>query len=124
MKKHPYLENANKLLKNLFYIKFIDKNVCEVRYEKNTAPFAFLIIEENQGFDGIGLSIALDCNDTYAVAELTITLMHVAPVALADPFFIANNGDLHWNDSALEQWQLETDHDILKDLTPISKEKH
>ena len=119
MKKHPHLKDAEKLLTNQFYTHFVNPNICEISYEKSTSPFAFLTVDPSI-FNGIGLSIALDCNDTYSIAELTITCMHAAPVALADPFYMSKSGTLHWNDEALAQWQLECDGDILKDLPTVS----
>lgn len=119
MKSHPHLIQAKKILSHRFYVNFIDKNICIVALDKKTQPFAHLVVEQ-ASFDGIGLSLAFDYDDTFAVAELVISLMHVAPVALADPFYQSKSGDLYWNDAALEQYQLECDSDILKDLPPVS----
>lgn len=122
MKKHPHLKQAENLLKNQFHIKFLDSNVCVISIDKISSPFAHLIVQDD--FDGIGLSLAMDFDETYVVAELVISLMFCAPVALAEPFYESKNGGMYWDQPAFEQFQMETDSDLLKNLQPITDSKH
>jgi len=118
MIKHPYLKLAEKSLKNEYHINFIDKNILEVALDKDSDPFAFLVVE--QEFDGVLLSLSHDFPETYIVASLTILLMRNTNVALGEPFYRSRNGDLYWGPMGFEQFMMEHDSDLLRDLEPIS----
>lgn len=120
-KKNEYLLSAQQMLKKQgYHTAFRDANLLEVSQSRKDYPFLYLVIEKDQ-FPGIAMCISLDFNETYVIADLTIKLMHIAPVALGEIFYRSNDGKLFWSDDAIEYFTLENDKDFLKNLSPLSK---
>lgn len=124
MEKNKYLAQAEKMLKKQkYHTYFPDENMLEVSRDKNSKPFAFLIIEKEQ-FPGIVLSLALDFHQTYIVADMTINLMHIAPLALGEPFYRSVNGTLYWDTAAQLYFEMEFNKEMLNNLEPVNDTLH
>lgn len=123
MKKHPYLKQAEKLLSPRFYVNFLKGNVATISFEEGWDAFAHLVIEPDQ-FDGIILSLSLDFNEPNLVADITISLMHCANLALGETFYCSKAGNTYWGDDASEQFEIEKNPEILKELVPINEHRH
>lgn len=121
MSKNTYLISAEAMLMNdEYFVEFKDDNVLELSLSKEEKPFAFIVIEKDQ-FPGFIVCISLDFLDCYIIANLMINLMHIAPVALGEGFYRANDGILYWDEDAIGQFELEKNPELLEKLKPNTK---
>ena len=119
MKKHPHLKKVEAKLSSQYHFEFLDSNILTVSVDKGFSPFAHLVVDESQ-YPGIIMSLSVDFPESFIVADLTLSLMHVCPITLGEVFYRSNGGDLYWDLDAHFQYDIESNSDLLEDLEPIS----
>ena len=124
MQKNTYLVDAQKMLKKQgYYTVFRDSNILEMCFNKQSMPFAFLVIEDEQ-FPGIIISFASDFHEVMLASDITITLMHIIPIAVGEPFYIDKSGNTYWGEEAEIRFSFETNPEWLEKSGSPSKELH
>lgn len=123
MKKHPYLQQALKVLKPEFHVEFIDYNIITIATDKNSPAFANAVVDPT-AYDGIILSLSLDYSECYVVAELVISLMYCCPIIMGEGYYVSKSGDTYFGQEAFLQHQMEYDSGLLSQLTPETDTKH
>lgn len=123
MAKHEYLQVVRDLFKKQkLFARFRDNNSLEISLNNKSLPFAFLVIDDEQ-FHGIILSLTVEPIDASLIAELTVNLIHIAPLAMGETFYITRDGGCHWGDNAYKYLLLEKDSRLL-DLEPVTDLRH
>jgi hypothetical protein len=123
MKLHPHLKTTKKRLENQGYLVSAKEDfVLEVAIDDETLPFCFILVD-GETFDGIILSLAADFPFSDVAADIAINLMHVAPVAVGESFYIDDMGDTFWGDEAKKRSSVQR-NSLLEDIEPISTLKH
>lgn len=124
MNKHPLLVSANAMLKRQgLHTTFKEENLLAVSLNKKTKEILYLVIEEQQ-FPGIVISLAIDCFQALVIADIIINLIHLAPVAMGEPFYRSNSGVLYWDEDAIEYFDLECNPELMQQLIPINDSFH
>lgn len=112
---HPYLAKVQKKLKKQkLYSSSPFPNVLLVSEDKKSSHFAYLIVEE-ETFNGIIISLAIDYPDSCTVAELVMNCMYTAPSLLGEKFFVNQHGDIFWNEDSQMAMDFELDNPNAKD---------
>ena len=123
MKKHLLLNKVVSKLSNQFHFDFLNGNVLTVSLDADDIAFAHLIVDEDQ-YPGIILSLAIDFPEAYIASDLTLSLMHICPIALGEVFYLSRGGNMFWSEDAHSQCDIENNSDLLTTLTPITDSVH
>jgi hypothetical protein len=120
--QHKHLVKAQKYLKH-YFTYFKDDNILVVAEDKNSLPFAYVIIED-QNYPNIFL-LSLDVSYLQMVKAINFTLLlnKIKEVKLVDGFFIAQTGITYIGDDAEKYRQLEFEIP-LQEIDPESDTLH
>lgn len=97
------LAKAVKALKKTYHIEQFEDNALGISFQKDQSIFALLITEEDAP-DTVFFSVAVDAPDPHSVADISLRLIHVCKTELAEPFYIDEDGQLHWSAEAYEKY--------------------
>jgi len=123
MKLHPHLKIVKQRLESQSYIVGVkEETILQVCMEDDQIPFCFILVDIDT-FHGIIVSFAADFPFSNIAADIAINLMHVAPVAVGESYYIDSTGETFWGEEAIIQ-NSRDEANTLDNMQPISQLKH
>lgn len=115
------LKELNSIIKNYHYTEFVEKQILSVSVNNTDLPFCYIIIDEEMYPDTLLLSFAVDFQSAFLASELTLICKGVGKTALAEEFYIDQNGIKCFGTEAHLRFEGEAH---LKEIVPISQLVH
>lgn len=100
MKKHPLLKKVYSKLKDNFDMEWYAENIILV-YLGEEMPSAQVICDESYP-DSILLSVNTSCKDAPTIASLTLSLMYINNLVIAEPFYFDSRQKIFFGEKAYE----------------------
>ena len=114
----PELERY--LIKQGFHTESVKNSVLTIAIDELDTPFMF-VLENFEGHKGLVLSVAVDFFDCALAMELTIAIMHLAPVVMGESFYCTDEG-IYYGAEAQRMYNLNNLN--LAELDVTSKDVH
>lgn len=118
------LQAAKSILDEKFFCLFREANVLEVSLDKEDLPFLYLVTEDPEL---ILMSFSVDFDNASVAAQIALLLDDITDTGVAESFYIAKTGEVHWEDDALITYAQEStsvERNPLVDMKPVSSMKH
>lgn len=123
-KNNPLLKRIAKILKEAYYVKFINENVLEISITKADMPFCYAMIEESKAPGTVLLSFAVDFPRAFTAAEIALTCLNEVNTALVEEFYTTTTGDRYFGPEAHAHFQAEAQSQMLEQMEPNSAVLH
>jgi hypothetical protein len=95
------LKKISKLLSKTYNCDMFLDNAVAVSFQAGEPHFAMVVIDEDD--HSINYSVAVDAPDPYSICDVLMRLINFAPVELAEPFFMNDEGEVFWSEEAYKE---------------------
>jgi len=106
------LQEIKERLKEFYHIEIVEKSIAKISNDDETLPFAICVVEPSDP-DTVLLSLTVEFEDATKIADFVITLIHIANVDIAEPFYINHStGNTYWGQEAHYNFEINMHLDL------------